>query len=145
MRWKKILGILIVFGAQLLLFVPVNAEAVNLVEARNLPSVLSPQEILEEQERCVDLGEIERFLQEVDREIGDFFPAGSLKQFIAKFAAGEIDLAPQEMFRQIIVYFWREVIMNLSLLGKLLLVAVVCAILSILQSAFEQGTVAKVA
>lgn len=159
MKWKKLLVSLIVFGVQLLLFVPANAGALNVVEVNsagsskaatelttgNLPSVLSPQEILEEQERSVDLGEIERFLQEVDREIGALFPAGSLKEFITKFAAGDIELAPQVMFRQIMVYFWREVILNLSLLGKLLLVAVVCAILSILQSAFEQGKVAKVA
>jgi len=147
MKWKKLLSFLLVLGVPLLLFVPGNAAGMNTeaTTAKDLPSALSLPEILEEQERSIDLGEIERFLQEVDREIGAFFPAGSVKEFIAKFAAGEIDLAPQEMFRQFMVYFWREVLLNLSLLGKLLLVAVVCAILSTIQSAFEQGTVAKVA
>lgn len=141
MKMKRLVIIVIVLFGQLFCFATGRAETAN----PRVPSVLSPQEILEEQQRSVDLGELEQFIQAVDQEIGSLLPAGSLKEFIQKFAAGEVDLAPQELFYRIFSYFWREVLVNFSLLGRLLLIAVICAVLQTLQSAFEKGTVAKLA
>jgi stage III sporulation protein AE len=56
-----------------------------------------------------------------------------------------LDFSPQEALKRIINYFLREVMVNLSLLGKLLIIAVVCVILQTLQSAFEKGTVTRLA
>lgn len=141
MEMKKLVIIVILLWGQLFCFTSAMAETA----IPRVPSVLSPQEILEGQQRSVDLGELEQFIQAVDQEIGSLLPAGSLKEFIQKFAAGELDLAPQELFHQVLTYFWHEVIVNFSLLGKLLLIAVICAVLQTLQSAFEKGTVAKLA
>ena len=125
------------------------AEAVEAGEAGKLgealPSLLTPEEILAEQQKNIDWEELERFLHEVDREIGDLLPAGSLRQLVEKIAAGELQIAPEELLSSIMTFFWRELIVNLSVLGKLLLIAVICALLQSLQSAFEQGTVAKLA
>lgn len=122
------------------LFSPLVANADNQGE----PS-FSPQEIVESQQQSLDLSELEEFLREVDGEINAILPEFSFSQTIEKFKKGDLDFSPQEAVKKVINYFWREVIVNLSLLGKLLVIAVVCAILQTLQSAFEKGAIARFA
>ncbi len=111
----------------------------------NIESVRTPQNILEKQQQNLDLRELEEFMREIDQEISFLLPEMSLSQMIEQFKKGELDFSPQETMQKILTYFWREVFINLSLLGKLLIIAVICTILQTLQAAFEQGTVAKLA
>ncbi|MGI6588999.1 MAG: stage III sporulation protein AE [Peptococcia bacterium] len=122
------------------LFFPLTVNADN-----NEKTSLTTQEIVENQQQSLDLSELEEFIKELDRDIGSIFPDFSFSQIIEKFKEGDLDLSPQEALKKIIIYFWREVMVNLSLLGKLLVIAVVCTILQTLQSAFEKGTVARLA
>ena len=110
-----------------------------------MESVLTPQDILEKQQQNLDLRELEEFMREIEQEISFLLPERSLSQMIEKFKKGELDFSPQEILPKIMAYFWREVFINLSLLGKLLIIAVICTVLQTLQAAFEQGTVAKLA
>jgi stage III sporulation protein AE len=122
------------------LFIPLTVDAYN-----NEESSFTMQEMVENQQQSLDLSELEEFVKEIDRDISLIFPDLSFSLIIEKFKKGDLDFSPQEAFKKIIIYFWREVMVNLSLLGKLLVIAVVCTILQTLQSAFEKGTVAKLA
>lgn len=122
------------------LFSPLTANADNQGEL-----FFTPQEIVEKQQQSLDLSELEEFIREIDGEIEAILPEFSFSQIIEKFKKGNLDFSPQEAFKKVINYFLREVMVNLSLLGKLLVIAVVCAILQTLQSAFEKGTVARLA
>ncbi|MDD4665411.1 MAG: stage III sporulation protein AE [Clostridia bacterium] len=105
----------------------------------------TPQQIVENQQQSLDLRELEAFMREIDQEIALILPEFSFSQIIEKFKKGNLDFSPQEALKKIVNYFWREVVVNLSLLGKLLVIAVVCTILQTLQAAFEKGTVARLA
>lgn len=114
----------------------------------NMPSekdVFSPRQIIEAQENSLDLAELEKFIQQVDEEVESYLPDISLASLIKSFKEGQINLSPQEILKGILNYFFHEVAVNLNLLGKLLVIAVICLILHNLQSAFENGTVGKLA
>lgn len=117
-----------------------SAEGANLEQ-----DVFSARQIIEAQERSLDLAELEKFIQQVDEEVNSYLPELSLNNLIQSFKEGKIDLSPQEILKDILGYFFHEVGVNLSLLGKLLVIAVICLILHNLQSAFENGTVGKLA
>ena len=106
---------------------------------------LTPQAALEQQKNALDLAELEQFIREVDREVGSYFPELSLTGMIEAFKKGELHLSPQELLKGTARSFILEVSANLDLLGKLLIIAVLCSVLLNLSSAFEQGTVAKLA
>jgi len=107
--------------------------------------VLTPQDALDQQKNALDLGELEQFIQQVDKEVSSYFPDLSLSGMIEAFKKGELKISPQELLKGIARGFILEVSANLDLLGKLLIIAVLCSVLLNLSSAFEQGTVAKMA
>jgi stage III sporulation protein AE len=125
------------------LFCPFIAFAANTANITNIS--FTPQEILEIQQQNLDLSELEEFINEVDEDINSILPGFSLRQILNSLKNGSFEFHPQEAIKNIFTYFMREVMVNLSLLGKLLVIAVLCAILQTLQSAFEQGTVARLA
>lgn len=102
-------------------------------------------ETMEKQEQSLDLRELEEFIKEVDQEVNSYLPEISLSGIIRSFKNGELSLQPQEVLKGILRYFFVEITANLTLLGKLLTIAVVCAVLQNLQGAFERGSVAKLA
>lgn len=137
---KKIYLVLIIFWC--CLFSPLNARAAENQEQEQL---LTPQEVMEKQQENLDLRELEKFIREVDQEMENILPKNSLSQIIEGFKRGELDFSPQVVIKNIISFFLRELLANMSLLGKLLVIAVICTILQTFQAAFEKGTVARLA
>ncbi len=105
----------------------------------------APLSMAEQQQKNLDLRELETFLHEVDQEVQSYLPEISFTQMIESFKKGDLELSPHQIMDGIIRYFFREITANLSLLGKLLIVAVICCVLQNLQAAFEGGTIARLA
>lgn len=104
-----------------------------------------PQEIIEIQQDNLELSELEEFIMEIDQDINKILPEFSFLQILENFKNNNLDFNPQIVLKNILMYFMREIMVNLSLLGKLLVIAVICVILQTLQSAFDKGTVARLA
>lgn len=100
---------------------------------------------LQEHMSGVDLDNIEKYLDEINRDMNSYLPELSLKDMIAKLSRGELGISVSEVFKGLLKYLFREMVANSRLMGQLLLLAVLCAILQNVQSAFEKGTVGKVA
>lgn len=100
---------------------------------------------LQEQMAGVDLNTIENYLDQINRDMKSYMPELSLKDMVAKLSKGELGISVGEVFKGLLKYLFREMVANSKLMGQLLLLAVLCAILQNVQSAFEQGTVGKVA
>lgn len=100
---------------------------------------------LQEQMAGVDLNSIEKYLDQINRDMNNYMPQLSVKEMVAKLAKGELGLSAGEVCKGLLKYLFREMVANSRLLGQLLLLAVLCAILQNVQSAFEKGTVGKVA
>ncbi|MFY9175065.1 MAG: stage III sporulation protein AE [Peptococcia bacterium] len=135
MRYKIVLLIL-------LFLLP--AASVGAVSTES-PTATTPQEIADVQKGVLDLTRLEIFLDEVDKDLGEYQPELSLETMINSLKQGKLDLATKDILSGLKRYFFHEVTLNFSLLGKLLIIAVICAVLQNMQAAFEKGTVAKLA
>lgn len=58
---------------------------------------------------------------------------------------GDKELSPQTWLKAFVHYLFHELIANGKLLGTLILLTIFCSLLQLLQNAFEQSTVSKVA
>ncbi len=88
----------------------------------------------------LDMGEIQRFVDQMDHDLQSALPETDFKGLVAGIATGQISMQPIEIFNQCINYLFREVVANSSLLGKLVVLAVICAVLKNIAGAFEKST-----
>lgn len=139
---KKIMAAVILF----ILFMP--AAALTAAQQNSKAEEESKKLLgsyIEEQKDALDLQEFENFIEEVDQDIKQYVPEISFTRLVESLKKGELDFSPQEILTGVSRFFLNEVTGNLSLLGKLIIIAVICAVLSNLQLSFESGGIAKLA
>ncbi len=100
---------------------------------------------LSDQMAGLDLDKVEEHLAEINRDLKTYLPELNLREMMSKMVRGELGLSLGEVTKGLLAYFFREMVANSRLLGRLLILAVLCAVLQNIQSAFEQGTIAKIA
>ncbi|SMB94816.1 stage III sporulation protein AE [Desulfonispora thiosulfatigenes DSM 11270] len=103
------------------------------------------QEITENQLDLLDLTEVDRFTNHINEEISSFIPNFSVHQFIQDLKEGKVDLSFKDIINNTFKFLFKEIGVNLALMGKLIVLAVLCSVLSNLHNAFEKGTIAKLA
>ena len=106
---------------------------------------VSSEAELKEQMTGLDMETIEKHLAELNRDMNTYMPQLDLKEMLAKLASGELGVSLADIFSGLLKYLFKEMVANSRLMGQLLILAVLCAILQNVQSAFEKGTVGKLA
>ncbi|MDD4169041.1 MAG: stage III sporulation protein AE [Desulfotomaculaceae bacterium] len=94
----------------------------------------------EEQISSLDLTGIQQYIERLDTEIKDSLPSLNFKEMVLQMAKGELEWKPSEIFSNILSQLFKEVVANFDLLGKLVILAVICAVLQNLMAAFEKST-----
>lgn len=94
----------------------------------------------EEQISSLDLTGIQQYIERLDTEIKDALPSLNFKEMVLQMAKGELDWKPSEIFSNILSQLFKEVVANFDLLGKLVILAVICAVLQNLLTSFEKTT-----
>lgn len=103
------------------------------------------EQTIDAQLESLDLVDVKSFIQQVDREVGQYLPEISLEKILEDMKNGHLQLSFREVLSGLARYFFSEIIAHSALLGKLVILAVVCAVLQNLQAAFEKGTTSKLA
>ena len=103
------------------------------------------EQTIEEQLEKLDLQEIDKFITQIDQDVKQHLPELSLSSMLDAVQEGKVDLRFSTIFKGLMQYLFKELVAGSTLLGKLIILAVICAILQNLQSAFENGTVGKLA
>lgn len=93
----------------------------------------------------LDTSTIEQFLKELSSEFGEYAPDIDLKAFLAQLTQGGTRYDVAGLWQGLWRYLLRELLSNANLLGRLLVMAVFCALLQNLHSAFEGDTVGRLA
>ncbi len=97
-----------------------------------------------EQAETINLAEIEEFWTELEREAGEFLPEFHWRDVFGWFRPGHVrSLSIAEVMGGLWRFLWREILLNLALLGRLLFLAVVAALLKNLQKAFANESIAS--
>ncbi len=87
--------------------------------------------------------DVERYWDEMDRELGEFMPEFSLQDAWQDGMEEGILSGIKGLFNGLARYFMNELVINIKLLGQLILLSVVSALLKNLQSAFQSEEVAR--
>lgn len=123
--------ILIIFIC--LLLCPAPAPAVT--------EVLSPEGQMAE----LEMSKLDEFLVHLNQEVEGAVPNINFKELVLELIKGNLDWQVSDIFTGLLKYLFKEVVANASLLGKLVVLAVICAVLQNLMAAFEKSTTGKLA
>jgi stage III sporulation protein AE len=93
---------------------------------------------LDEQMHKLDMEEIDRFINSMDEETQKAIPGG-FSEIVSKMVHRDFDWKPADVFKNIMGSFFKEIVANSALLGKLVILAIICAVLQNLTLAFERS------
>jgi stage III sporulation protein AE len=123
---------------------PLNVQAQEPPQQNQQPDIPNADIIVEEQVGKLEISDIKKYWDEVMTEYGGFLPE-SQKGSLLQFLSGEKELSFQEWMMAFLKFLFHELIANGKLLGTLILLTVFSMLLQLLQNAFNQSTVSKVA
>ncbi len=89
---------------------------------------------------AANMEEVNGYIERLDAEIKSVVPDMDFKGMVYKIARKEISLRPQDLAGSAGAYIFREVVANTALLGKLVILAIICSVLQNLTSAFDRGS-----
>lgn len=133
-RLLILLGIIIIWNA--FLVKPVMAES----SGEYSPKAPEVVDLAEE----IDLSEVQDLLNQLDNDAREAFPGFSLAKIFSDLKNGQVSFNLEDISRNILQAILAELISNAPLISKLLGLAVICAIINQVQSAFL-GNVSKLA
>ncbi|MCL6636173.1 MAG: stage III sporulation protein AE, partial [Peptococcaceae bacterium] len=88
----------------------------------------------------LDLNVVQEYIERLDTEVKGSVPQLNFKDMVARLVKGEAGWQPAEIFKNILKQLFKEVVANFDLLGKLVILAVICAVMQNLISSFEKGS-----
>lgn len=97
------------------------------------------------QETSLDIFSVQQYVDQLDNEVKGAVPEFNFKEMVSNLARGEINWKPAEILKNLFNQLFKEVVANFDLLGKLVMLAVICAVLQNLMSSFEKGSAAQLA
>jgi stage III sporulation protein AE len=94
----------------------------------------------------VDLSQVRSFLENLDADVQNSLPGFSLSKMFEELKQGKLSLQPDKLGKAILTFLGKEVLSSAPLIGKLLILAVLCAVLQQLQTVFsgEVGRMSQV-
>ncbi|WP_170007621.1 stage III sporulation protein AE [Bacillus fonticola] len=147
---KRFLGGLLLILFLLTSFSSVaNGQAPSSSEEREEEQILeestfSQEGFVQNQLETLELDELSSFWNDILDEYGGFLPE-SQKGSLFDFLSGEKSFSIEAWFQAFLQFIFYEILANGKLLGTLIVLTIFSIFLQTLQSAFESGTVSKVA
>ncbi|ACA59523.1 stage III sporulation protein AE [Candidatus Desulforudis audaxviator] len=93
----------------------------------------------------LDLRRVDEAVGVLRAEVDNALPDLDFKSLVASLARGELGYTPGNLAAAIWRYFFKEVLASAALLGKLVVLAVICAVLQNISGAFEKSTTSRMA
>ncbi|MFP7695025.1 stage III sporulation protein AE [Bacillus subtilis] len=136
-QWVLLLAVLIIAGRAEIVQAAGNAEQTE-------DHAETAEQLAERTAVSLETDKIGEFWNDIMTEYGGLLPE-SQKGSLVEFINGDKSFSPQEWLKALFSYLFHEVLANGKLLGTLILLTIFCVILQLLQNAFQQSTVSKVA
>lgn len=106
---------------------------------------LSKEGIIADQLEKLNLNDIQAEIEKLNNNTEKYLPDIDIKQILIKFVNGELELNWSQIIKSVIQYLGKEVAANISILGQIILLAVISAVLSIFHKSFSSKSISKVA
>lgn len=115
----------------------------QLVSATPEETTVDAQRIIEEQIDELSLENIEKVVQDLSHQLDQITPQVSFRQLLEDFIAGGLKFDWSGFLSGLGQTLFREVLVNLKLLGQLLILVVIASLLKIFQEAFSNQGIAN--
>jgi len=125
----------------LLTFISINMSA----EEIQTENISKTDDIILQQLQKLNLGDLQEEVNRVNDRVDSFLPKINLQQMIVGFINGELEFSWAELTRTLLRYLGKEVTANFSLLGQIIVLAVISAVLSIFHQSFSSKTISNTA
>jgi len=139
-RLKNIIRI-VLFTIIVVTLISINISAEEL-NTRDIPKT---NDIILQQLQKLNLGDLQEEVNRVNDRVDSFLPKINLQQMIIGFMNGELEFSWAELTRTLLRYLGKEVTANFSLLGQIIVLAVISAVLSIFHQSFSSKTISNTA
>ncbi|MCY8867212.1 stage III sporulation protein AE [Bacillus spizizenii] len=136
-QWALLLAVLIIAGRADIVQAASDAEQTE-------DHAETAEQLAERTAASLETDKIGEFWNDIMTEYGGLLPE-SQKGSLIEFINGDKSFSPQEWLKALFSYLFHELLANGKLLGTLILLTIFCVILQLLQNAFQQSTVSKVA
>lgn len=110
-----------------------------------LPSLAAVQPEPGQLLREAGLDKVEDTVRDLDREIKRALPEADFRTVVLRLIKGELGYRPQDLLAAVLRYLFREVVANAVLLGKLVILSIICAVLHNVSAAFEKAATSRMA
>lgn len=127
----------------LLFYLPESGFSIN--DDNEKDKLYGKEEIIQEQADNMNLDELIKIIENVNEAGRQYFPEINFEGFLQSLIKGDEVIDGKEIINGVFILIFDEVIANISLIMKLLVLAVICAVLTNLQSTFEKDTVGELA
>lgn len=107
--------------------------------------VHSQEDIILQQLDNLNLTDLQKEIQKINKEIENYIPELNLPDLIKGFIRGELEFSWAGFIRSILRYLGKEVTANFSLLGQIIILTVISAVLSIFHQSFKSRTISNTA
>jgi len=108
--------------------------------------VKTEDEIIKEQIETEEIQEIKRQLEEISSdELEEIIPDYDPSKMIEDLAKGNFEFDMPDIFNKILKFLFKELYLNMDILIKVIVLAVICAILKNLQASFLSEGVGEIA
>ncbi len=101
--------------------------------------------LIEQQVENLNLGDVQRVLESLNREVEDYMPSINATRLVKGLVRGDVGLSPSEVLTGMGRYLFAQVLANINLLAKLVVLSIANAILCNIQDSFGNGTVSELA
>lgn len=101
-------------------------------------------ELLTKQLENIDFSEIQSYLNQVDKDIGQYLPELNFKNFLQDLGRGNVNISFEGVINGFIKFFFHEILTHSKLLGTLIILAVLHAVLENIHSGFEGNNLRKI-
>ncbi|MTI48200.1 stage III sporulation protein AE [Sporosalibacterium faouarense] len=108
-------------------------------------SPIDQEEIAEKQLEYLKVEELQRLINKINEDSDEYLPKIDFRGYIIALIKGEEVIEGENIVNGLMKIIFKEVIANSTLLLQILVLAVICAVLTNLQSAFENDSVGQLA
>lgn len=133
---KAILFIMIMIVISQLLINPSLAKTQDEAKKKN-------RQLIDRQLEKLDLNKIKEQIDKLNKEAGEYLPRLTLDDVLKSFTDEEVDLKFKAILRGLLEYLFKEIVINFELLGKLIILAVITAILKTFQNSFARQNISR--
>jgi stage III sporulation protein AE len=141
---KKIFIVIMVLVSLLLFNLTVKAVTSDEKKVKNV-SPEKRQDIILDQFNKLNLEDFQKEIEKINERNKYTMPQLNLKKVLIGLAKGEIDFSWKNLFTHILKYIGQEVTVNLTLIGQIIILAVISAVLRVFHNSFSSKSISETA